>query len=213
MKHLRTFFGTLLLTLTAMSVAAQCKYPGATLTQDIYWASQPPAVRALRTSLGASDATSKAMALATQGFKIDVPVMVWGWEPACAMGLRKDYGYTWVPSALQANIAIAPGLSAPGVTSYDPKNPPPGSILVSVLAKDYPPFDPPVIVVPVASKALVGNCFDGVVQCQLGPGALSAALREAAGLKAGSVVTQDGVKYVFKQVATPFGNAAWFEKQ
>jgi hypothetical protein len=33
---------------------------------------------------------TKALALATQGYKIDVPIMVWGWNPVCMMGMRKD---------------------------------------------------------------------------------------------------------------------------
>jgi hypothetical protein len=203
--------------MTMLSAMAQCKYPGATLTSDIYWSAQPPAVRALRNSNGnvsPGDQQSKALALATQGYKIDVPIMVWGWNPVCMMGMRKDYGYTWVPSALQPNIVIAPGLSMPGVQAYDPKNPPPGSIIVSLDAKDYPPFDPPPVVVPVVNtKALVGACFDGSNICGLGPGAATSELRKAAGLTSGKTITENGVKYIFKSVDNPFGSSAWFEKQ
>lgn len=86
--------------------------------------------------------------------------------------------------------------------------------MVSIDAKDYLPFDPPPVVVPpVNTKALVGKCFDGSAICGLGPGAATADLRKAAGLTSGKVVTENGVKYIFKSVDNPFGSSAWFEKQ
>jgi hypothetical protein len=56
--------------------------------------------------------------------------MVWGWDPGKTMAMRQDMGYTWVPSALQPSVTATPGLTAPGMTPYDPKNPPAGSIAV-----------------------------------------------------------------------------------
>jgi hypothetical protein len=38
-------------------------------------------------------------------------------------------GYTWVPSALQQPVEVAPGLTYAGA-SYDPSKPPAGSIAV-----------------------------------------------------------------------------------
>jgi hypothetical protein len=83
------------------------------------------------------------MALATRGFTVDVPIMVWKWDPWKVMRLREQYGYTWVPSALQAPIQEPPGFNVPGLTPYDPNNPPTGSIKVSTNIADYPPFNPP----------------------------------------------------------------------
>jgi hypothetical protein len=97
---------------------------------DAYWAKQPAAVQALRTITDQGQRTLMATQLATEGYKIDVPIMVWGWDPSQVTSLRQSYGYTWVPSALQNPIAVAPGLTDPGMQTYDPNNPPAGSIAV-----------------------------------------------------------------------------------
>jgi hypothetical protein len=45
--------------------------------------------------------------------------------------MRQAAGYTWVPSAGQNPVEVAPGLGAVGnLAAYDPNNPPPGSIIV-----------------------------------------------------------------------------------
>lgn len=108
-----------------------------------YWASQPPELRA-RLDDDLQRAGLRAVQLAAKGFIVDVPIMVWGWDPYLTMKLRSDFGYTWVPSALQPPPGNAPGapISATGI-AYDPLKPPPGSIRVSLDPKDYPPFDPP----------------------------------------------------------------------
>ena len=97
---------------------------------DAYWASQPPAVQALRNM---DDPTQRSMAaaqLAASGYQIDTPIMVWGWDPSKVTTLRQDMGYTWVPSALQNPIAAAPGVNDGVSQPYDPSNPPSGSIIV-----------------------------------------------------------------------------------
>jgi len=138
----------------------------------IYWLSQPPEVRALEvnTTPDQDIRMGRGIELAIKGFKIDVPIMLWGWDPYKVMKLRMDYGYTWVPSALQPPVSAAPGLTGPGITPYDPANPPGGSIKVSIDPKDYPPFDPPVTVErptvavgpgPVGMNS-VGNLFYSV---------------------------------------------------
>lgn len=97
---------------------------------DAYWAKQPPAVQQLR-EIDDPDARKElATQLAAQGYSIDVPIMVWGFDAGKTTALRQQYGYTWVPSALQKPIELAPGLTMPGMDPYDPNNPPPGSILV-----------------------------------------------------------------------------------
>jgi hypothetical protein len=97
---------------------------------DAYWAKQPAAVQQLRSINDQGQRTQLGTQLATQGYKIDVPIMLWGWDPSQVTSLRQSYGYTWVPSALQNPVAVAPGLSVPGMQPYDPNNPPAGSIAV-----------------------------------------------------------------------------------
>jgi hypothetical protein len=97
---------------------------------DAYWAKQPAAVQALRNIQDPATRTLTATQLANQGYSIDVPIMVWGWDPSIVTSMRQADGYTWVPSALQNPIELAPGLSMGGVPAYDPNNPPPGSITV-----------------------------------------------------------------------------------
>ena len=95
-----------------------------------YWAQQPAAVQALRNMPSESQREQLASQLASQGYSIDVPVMVWGWDAGITTQLRETAGYTWVPSATQANVTEAPGLNAPGFAPYNAANPPAGSILV-----------------------------------------------------------------------------------
>jgi hypothetical protein len=103
----------------------------ANMTPDeAYWAEQPAAVQALQ-NMPADQVGPAAMALAQQGYVIDVPIMVWGWDPLTTMVERQNYGYTWVPSGLQAPVQVPPGLSFPGLPTYDPNKPPAGSIAVT----------------------------------------------------------------------------------
>jgi hypothetical protein len=97
---------------------------------DAYWAAQPTAVQALRNVEDYDQRTQLAAQLSAQGYSIDVPIMVYGWDPAKITAARESYGYTWVPSAMQKPIAEAPGISTPGAKPYDPNNPPSGSIAV-----------------------------------------------------------------------------------
>lgn len=97
---------------------------------DAYWAQQPPAVQQLRNISDPDQRTALATQLASEGYSIDVPIMDWGWDPAKVTQLRQSFGYTWVPSAEQANVTAAPGITGPGIIPYDPNNPPAGSIAV-----------------------------------------------------------------------------------
>jgi hypothetical protein len=114
---------------TAPVAAATPWYAASTADND-YWAQQPAAVQALRSMPGEAQREQLASQLASQGYSIDVPVMVWGWDAGITTQLRESAGYTWVPSATQANVTEAPGLNTPGFTPYNPANPPAGSILV-----------------------------------------------------------------------------------
>lgn len=102
-----------------------------TTEEDAYWAMQPPAVQALRTITDESARTTLAQQLAAQGYTIDVPIMVWQWDPLATMTIRQNSGYTWVPSGDQPNLPTCPNCDLPGLPAYDPNNPPPGSITVS----------------------------------------------------------------------------------
>ena len=97
---------------------------------DAYWAKQPAAVQQLREISNEPERYQLASELAAQGYSIDVPVMVWGWDAGITTQLRESDGYTWVPSALQQPVSEAPGVNTAGLTPYNPANPPPGSILV-----------------------------------------------------------------------------------
>jgi hypothetical protein len=103
----------------------------ANAADDAYWNAQPAAVQQLREIDDPAQRQALATQLAGQGYQIDAPIMVWGWDAGITNSLRASAGYTWVPSALQNNITAAPGLSGGGITPYDPNNPPPGSITVT----------------------------------------------------------------------------------
>jgi len=97
---------------------------------DAYWSAQPAAVQALQNIDDLGARSLAAGQLASEGYTIDVPIMVWGWDPAKTMAARESYGYSWVPSAMQASVQEAPGIKLPGLTDYDPTKPPAGSIAV-----------------------------------------------------------------------------------
>lgn len=97
---------------------------------DAYWAAQPAAVQQLQNINDPYQRAMLAGQLAAEGYSIDTPVMVWGWDPSKTTQLRESFGYTWVPSAMQASVTAAPGITGAGITPYDPNNPPPGSISV-----------------------------------------------------------------------------------
>ncbi len=94
---------------------------------DRYWDSQPPAVQALRDIKDPNVRAQTASNLASQGYTIDVPIMVWNWDPEATMTVRQNMGYTWVPSSGQPNVGSAPGLGG-----YDPTHIPAGAIPVTL---------------------------------------------------------------------------------
>jgi len=127
------------------------------LTNAIYWASKSPTilsmVKAIQASVQATQSSMDAYGIAEavgqtlvtagktdQANLIDVPIMVWGWDPVGVMTLRQQLGYTWVPSALQPPTEIIPGLMAAGTNSSAPVSPGPMYIKVSIDAADYPVY-------------------------------------------------------------------------
>ena len=168
-----------------------------------YWASQPPEIRALASVEDQGSRGTRAAELAAKGFVIDVPIMVWSWDAYLVMKLRSDFGYTWVPSALQTPVTIAPGLSAPGAVPYDPAHPPSGSIKVSVDPSDSPPFNPPAP--PSSSTAAnepVGVQSLGVLYYSV-PGE---------NFPDGAKFTDPRGTFLKHVVITPFGRTNYWEK-
>lgn len=96
---------------------------------EAYWAQQPAPVQQLRNIQDPTERAELATQLADEGYSIDVPIMVWGWDPQITTQARESMGYTWVPSALQQPVEVAPGLTFNGAT-YNASNPPAGSITV-----------------------------------------------------------------------------------
>lgn len=103
---------------------------------DAYWENQPAPVQMLR-SMPVGDARTKlAYELVEAGHQIDKRIMVQGWDPLSSMKSWKDAGYTWIPALGQPDIPVSPGLTYFGKPSYDPANPPPGSIKVDTSFAD-----------------------------------------------------------------------------
>jgi hypothetical protein len=98
---------------------------------DAYWAMQPKEVQALRTVEDPDERAAMAQKLSNQGFAIDPNIMIHRWDPYMTMKIRQGEGYTWVPALGQSGIPVSPGLTFPGLASYDPNSPPPGAIHVS----------------------------------------------------------------------------------
>lgn len=134
-----------------------------------YWASQPPPVAALQSmqvdieSPTPGGRTQTAMALAKQGYIIDVDIMIYGWDAYLMMSDREEYGFAWVESALQQPPTIAPGVSQPGAVPYNPNNPPAGSIKVSTNIADYTPFVKPTPA-PTVTELVGAQILPGVNQ-------------------------------------------------
>lgn len=101
-----------------------------TPADDVYWSQQPAAVQQLRGIDNLDERKQLGEQLANEGYSIDVPIMIWGWDAGKVTAAREGYGYTWVPSALQQPVSAAPGVTGGGVIPYDASNPPSGSIQV-----------------------------------------------------------------------------------
>lgn len=121
-----------------------------------YWNAQVPEIKALKDIKQSVPRFLQAFELAKAGAKIDVDIHAWADDPYWMMYLRIQDGFTWVPNGLQPNIQVAPGLNFPGLPSYDPNNPPPGSIKVSLDLKDYPSLVPPPAPAPPVPSNVIG---------------------------------------------------------
>ena len=175
------------------------------MTDQLYYNAQPLAVQALiEAQMDVGTARTAAFAtLAAQGYSIDEEIMVLAQSPTVITAQRVQYGYTWVPQMLSANVTLAPGLTFPGVPSYNPLPPfPNGSIEVSLAAAEYPAVKPPVITPPAVPYvgAYVGN----------GYWATSEAAQSV--FQNGQSYTQAGIKYIFVVGSDgPFGKTYFWK--
>jgi hypothetical protein len=118
-------------TTSTKMAASQLHWYADDAADDTYWAKQPAAVQQLREIDDPDDRQALAGQLMSQGYSIDYSIMVMGMDAAKTTALRQAYGYTWVPSAMQNPIELAPGLPGFGtLQQYDPNNAPEGSIAV-----------------------------------------------------------------------------------
>lgn len=116
----------------AIEIPVSAKPEKAITEADTYWAQFPKEVQALRDIPNRDDRIPVAWGLVERGFAVDAEIMVLGSDPYETMLMREQLGYTWTPAMGQPPIHVLPGLQYPGRASYDPNNPPPGSIPVSL---------------------------------------------------------------------------------
>lgn len=187
---------------------------------EMYWAAQPPEVRALRdmpvgTEKQIQARQDAADKLAQQGFVIDNDIHGYDRDPFMQMIEKRDHGYTWYPARLQTpNYDLPPGVvGLPGnVISggtmwpnrpYDPNKPMPGSIKVSLDPADYPPFDkapaPPPPIPQGVPGVITGRRTRGIIPGDNSPD----------GTKWTDVAT--GRVWVKRFYANPFGGGVQWE--
>lgn len=157
------------------------------LTQEIYEASKPDEVRSLYSMVnGSAERWSAAIALHNQGYKVSVPMEIWG-EPAPQfLAFAANIGVKFIPALYE----VAPG-----------------TIPVSLDAADYPPFHPAMVPVPVSTSP-VGplSTTPGVY------GVTQYAFHDSKALypEGAEFVAPNGEKIYFHgYLAAPFGMPAW----
>lgn len=112
----------------------------------LYWGAQPIPVQALSGMERLTDErAAKAWDLVKQGFVIDPDIGLRGGDPYWTMFNRINQGFTWYWGLghQASNLVLPPGLSYPGLVTYDPDKPAEGSVKVSLNPDDYPPVIPP----------------------------------------------------------------------
>lgn len=192
---------------------AQVSVSEVTQFDNAYWASFKPEVQALRKMEPFSpEREQKAIELALAGAVIDRNLHAIGaTSPYYEMKLREKYGYTWVPSLLQAPgigtdhpaFMMPPGVNAPGIQPY-PVNAPSGAVKVSTKLEDYPPYAAPNPGEVVVDKTIVGAYNVGTYY-HAGPG-------DSKDIPAGTIVTEPRGKFVKKVFFNPFGGSVVWEK-
>jgi hypothetical protein len=176
-----------------------------------YWLAQPPVVQALQSISDFQTRLAAAMQLATEGYTIDVPIMAWNWDAYLVMLQRQQYGYTWVPSALMTPVTLAPGITQPGAISYNPNDPPPGAIKVSLNLADYPPFTPAVVPPPVVPATSLVGIAEGAGYYQATGNILPNGTKLADGAQYADPTGRGN--FIYHQSSSPFalnGIVQWF---
>jgi hypothetical protein len=118
-------------------------------------AAQPKAVQEFMANPARTQ--TQALALANEGYVIDLVTMYWGWDAYQQTVQRLSLGYAWVPAANQPPVTLAPGLQLPGYQPYEPGVIPAGAIIVtlneSLLASIYAPAPGSIAAQQVAAEA------------------------------------------------------------
>jgi hypothetical protein len=150
-----------------------------------------------------------ALGLVQQGYVVDYQIHVQGGDPYGTMLDRQKWGYTWWPSLGEmANFTVAPGLSEPDETPYNPNNPPSGSIKVSVNLADYPPY--PVPAAPTTGTAAASPIGALLVAATATTPAVYDAVAGLCGSYIdGEVVSIGGTPYTFSRKSL-FGKELWY---
>lgn len=167
-----------------------------------YWASFPPAVRALAEIPGGEEMRQQvALELAQTGlYKIDPAIHYRGLDPYLSMRQWEYYGYKWLPNLLMPPPVWDTNGWSP---CMDAALAPPGAIKVSSKIEDYPPYDPPRPPAPPDDKASPSDIWTspttrGVRLNDTSPGGTTWKDEKGA----------TWLKYV---KVTPFGNSQWWE--
>ncbi len=123
-------------------------------SDQMFWDAQPPAVQALRTITDPGKRRAQAILLATsgQGYRINVPMMIWLWAPSEVMEYAAEAGDQWLPIIGMASLATTGTITREGPM-------PAGAFKVSVDPADYPPFPiaPQPLIHPEGVKTWVGS--------------------------------------------------------
>lgn len=139
-------------------------FPDSKITADMFWLYFPVEVRALR-DMEPSERFVYAMDLLARGFLLVGDVMIFEVDPITYINLCFNQGYRWVTAWGDPTVPVAPGITFPGMPSYDPAAPPKRSIPISLDPAAYPPHDPPPPVVqpgtPAPTLNVVGDFLGG----------------------------------------------------
>lgn len=136
-------------------------FPDCRITADIFWLYFPMEVRALR-DMEPKERFPYAMDLLSKGFIVASDVMVFEVDPVTHINLCYNQGYRWSEAMGEPGIPVAPGVSMPGMPSYDPLKPPLRSYPISLDPASYPAHDPAPLPAPViVDMSVVGDFLGG----------------------------------------------------
>lgn len=173
-----------------------------TLTQEIYKKSRSLAVQAMMDMPDPIERATKAAELMAAGTILCKEIDIWGMDAAKMMFTWAQLGLPWVPNASQPGLVNVAHLGS--TTPTDLSNPWPGSITVSVDAKDYPAHDP--VIVP-AKEPMVGTPYGDGTWSDTST-SLDAYARGT--LRNGDQVQENGKNWVFHVLPGAWFPRLWF---